>query len=154
MSRLRNQIDATRAHVQSLWAIIVILCGLLLYALTGWVQAPDRITLHYPPDLRAGAVLSIREVPAPNVYAFTYYLFQQLNHWPEDGAQDYGNNLYRLSAYLTPRFREQLIARMKLKAHRGELSERVRTVQEVPGMGYEDRRVKVLDDRTWVVWLD
>jgi integrating conjugative element protein (TIGR03746 family) len=154
MSRLRHQIDTTRAHVHSLWVIVVILVMLLAFALFGWRSAPDRITLHYPPDLRAGAVLNIHEVPAPNVYAFAYYIFQQLNRWSEDGATDYGHNIYRLSPYLTPRFREQLIAKMKLKGQRGELAHRVRTVQELPGLGYEARRVAVLNERSWVVWLD
>ncbi len=154
MSRLRHQIDATRAHVRSLWVIVVILSALLVFTLYGWRSAPDRITLHYPPDLRAGVVLNIHDIPAPNVYAFAYYIFQQLNRWSEDGATDYGHNIYRLSPYLTPRFREQLIAKMKLKGQRGELAHRVRSVQALPGLGYQDRRVAVLNAHSWVVWLD
>ncbi len=154
MSRLRNQIDATRAQVRSLWGIVVFLAALLVMVLYGWHRAPEQITLHYPPDLRAGAVLGINEVPPPNVYAFAYYIFQQLNRWPNDGAIDYGQNIYRVSGYLTPRFREQLIGEMKLKGKRGELADRERSVRSIPGLGYEARRVEVLNERTWVVWLD
>ena len=70
MSRLRNQIDATRAQVRSLWGVVVLLTALLAMALFGWHRALEQITLHYPPDLRAGAVLGINEVPPPNMYAF------------------------------------------------------------------------------------
>ncbi len=154
MSRLRNQIDATRAQVRSLWSVVLLLTALLAMALYGWHRAPERITLHYPPDLRAGAVLGINEVPPPNVYAFAYYIFQQLNRWPNDGAIDFGQAIYRVSGYLTPRFREQLIGEMKLKRERGELADRERSVRSIPGLGYEARRVEVLNERTWVVWLD
>ena len=43
---------------------------------------------------------------------------------------------------------------MELKARRGELAYRVRGVHEVPGHGYEERRVDVLSSDTWIVWLD
>ena len=50
----------------------------------GWSQAPKQLTLHVPPDLRSGATLSVDEVPAANVYAFAFYIFQQLNRGPTD----------------------------------------------------------------------
>ena len=56
----------------------------------GWSQAPKHLTVHIPPDLRSGAVLKIDEVPPSNVYAFAFYIFQQLNRWPNDGTRDYG----------------------------------------------------------------
>lgn len=43
---------------------------------------------------------------------------------------------------------------MELKARRGELAYRVRGVHEVPGHGYEERRVDVLSSDAWIVWLD
>lgn len=59
-----------------------------------------------------------------------------------------------ISPYLTPRYRNDLIADMELKARRGELAYRVRGVHEVPGHGYEERRVDVLSPDVWIVWLD
>ena len=69
------------------------------------------------------------------MYVFAFYIFQQLNRWSEDGAQDYGRAIFRISPYLTPRYRADLIADMELKGKRGELAYRVRGVQEVPGRG-------------------
>ena len=38
---------------------------------------------------------------------------------------------------------------------RGErLAYRVRGVQEIPGHGYEERRVDLLNEDAWIVWLD
>ena len=154
MRRYRLEIDNVRSHLRSLWVVIG-LQGLIILALwIGWSQAPKQLRVYVPPDLRSGAVLAAEEVPPANVYAFAFYIFQQLNRWPENGATDYGSAIFRISPYLTPRYRNDLIADMELKARRGELAYRVRGVHEVPGHGYEERRVDVLSPDVWIVWLD
>ena len=59
-----------------------------------------------------------------------------------------------MSAYLTPQYRAYLIAEMEQKARQGELSYRVRGVQEVPDRLFADARVEVLGHDAWIVWLD
>ena len=154
MRRYRYEIDNVRAHLRSLWTIIGVQLVVILALWFGWSQSPRYLTVHVPPDLRSGATQTIDEVPPANVYAFAFYIFQQLNHWSEDGAQDYGKAIFRISPYVTPRYRSELIADMELKGKQGELAYRVRGVQEVPGHGYEERRVDVLATGVWVVWLD
>ena len=154
MQRYRYEIDNVRAHLRSLWIIIGVLLVVILALWFGWSQSPRYLTVHVPPDLRSGATQSIGAVPPANVYAFAYYIFQQLNHWSEDGAEDYGKAIFRISPYVTPRYRAELIADMELKAKQGELAYRVRGVQESPGHGYAERRVDVLAPGVWVVWLD
>lgn len=154
MRRYRLEIDNVRAHLRSLWAVIGLQVVVILALWFGWSQAPSHLRVHIPPDLRSGAVLGTEDVSAANVYAFAFYIFQQLNRWPDDGATDYGQAIFRVSPYLTPRYRNDLIADMELKAKRGELAYRVRGVQQVPGHGYEERRVDVLSPNVWVVWLD
>ena len=56
------------------------------------------------------------------------YIFQQLNRWPENGARDYDKAIFRISPYLTPRDRADVIADMELKGRQGELAYRVRGV--------------------------
>jgi integrating conjugative element protein (TIGR03746 family) len=129
---------------------VVVIAGLWF----GWSQSPKRLTVHIPPDLRSGAVLTVDEALPANVYAFAFYIFQQLNRWPEDGASDYGRAIFRVSPYLTPRFRADLIAQLDQKGRQGELAYRVRGMQEIPGHGYEERRVDVLSAHGWIVWLD
>ena len=154
MRRYRHEIDNVRAHVRSLWVVIGLQAAVIAGLWYGWSQAPRHLTVHVPPDLRSGAALHAGGVPPANVYAFAYYIFQQLNRWPEDGARDYGKAIFRVSAYLTPRYRADVVADMELKGRRGELTYRVRGVQEIPGHGYEERRVDVLGEGVWVVWLD
>jgi integrating conjugative element protein (TIGR03746 family) len=154
MRRYRYEIDNVRAHVRSLWDVIAIQAVVIAGLWYGWSQAPRELTVHIPPDLRSGAVLALNEVPPANVYAFAFYIFQQLNRWPEDGARDYGRAIYRVSPYLTPRFRAELLTELDYKGRRGELAYRVRGMQEIPGHGYAEQRVDVLGGDVWVVWLD
>jgi integrating conjugative element protein (TIGR03746 family) len=154
MRRYRHEIDNVRAHLRTLWAVIGLEMLVILALWLGWSRAPTELTVHVPPDLRSGAVLAVDQVPPANVYAFAYYIFQQLNRWPEDGARDYGKAIFRVSPYVTPKYRAELIADLELKGRQGELAYRVRGVQEMPGHGYEERRVDILKDGVWVVWLD
>ncbi len=154
MRRYRYEIDNVRAHLRSLWAVIAIQVLVIVALWFGWSRAPERLTVHIPPDLRSGATLAVGEVSPPNIYAFAFYIFQQLNRWPEDGATDYGRAIFRVSPYLTPRYRADLIAELEQKGRQGELAYRVRGVQEIPGHGYEERRVDVLNEDAWIVWLD
>lgn len=154
MRRYRLEIDNVRSHLRSLWVVIGLQALIIAALWIGWSQAPRQLRVHVPPDLRSGAVLAAEEAPAANVYAFAFYIFQQLNRWPENGTTDYGRAIFRISPYLTPRYRNDLITDMELKARRGELAYRVRGVHEVPGHGYEERRVDVLSSNVWIVWLD
>ena len=154
MRRYRTEIDNVRAHLRSLWTVIGLQFIVILVLWFGWSQAPKQLTVHVPPDLRSGATLSVNEAPAANVYAFAFYIFQQLNRWPENGAKDYGKAIFRISPYVTPRYQSELLADLELKGRQGELAYRVRGVQEIAGHGYEERRVDVLAPGVWVVWLD
>ena len=94
------------------------------------------------------------EVPAPLVYTFAYYIFQQLNRWPEDGEKDYPQQIYQLQGFLTPPCRTALQADMNEKQRLGELRQRVRTVQEILGQSYTRQRVMIESADVWRAWLD
>ena len=57
-------------------------------------------------------------------------------------------------AYLTPKYRAELLNDLETKGRKGELAYRVRGLQEIPGHGFDERRVDILDAAVWVVWLD
>ncbi len=154
MSRYRFAIDNVQAHLRSLWLIIGLQMVVIAALCYGWSRAPEHLTVHIPPDLRSGAVQYHTEVPAASVYAFAFYLFQQLNRWPEDGSRDYGRAIFRIAPYVTPRYRAELLANLDEKGRRGELAYRVRALQGIPGLGYAENRVDILDSQTWQVWLD
>ena len=153
MSRYRAALDRERAHIVTLRVIAGLLALMLLGAGLAWDRARQALTLYYPPDLRSGATLKAGEVPPASVYAFAYYIFQQLNRWPHSGEQDYPRAIYRLASYMTPAMEQEVLADLKYKGKGGELSYRTRAVQESPGTGYEEARVEVLGNGVWVVHL-
>ena len=154
MKRYRYEIDNVRSHLRSLWVVIVLQLVIIVALWIALMRLPSTMTVHIPPDLSGGATLAIEEIPRANVYTFAYYILQQLNRWPENGAQDYGAAIFRTSAYLTPEFREALIEDMHTKSRVGELTRRVRGLQAIPGDGFSKRRVAIVSDDEWHVWLD
>lgn len=154
MQRYRYEIDNVRSHLRSLWAVIGLQLVVILALWIGWMRMPSTITVHIPPDLRSGARLALDEVPPPNVYSFAYYIFQQLNRWPNNGAEDYGRAIFHIAPYLTDAYRNALVADMDDRGKRGELAHRTRSLQALPGVGYSEQRVDVLSTDAWVVWLD
>ncbi len=157
MSRFKNEVMHLQSHVKTLRMAAGGLLVLVLVAGAGWWSAPSELTVHVPPDLRSGSTRKWWEVPPESVYAFTFYIFQQLNRWPTDGEEDYSRNIQSLSAYLTPGCRTYFQADYEQRRRSGELRQRVRGLYEIPGRGYGDApetRVKVVSERDWVVTLD
>lgn len=157
MSRFKNEIAHLQAHIKTLRLGSGTLVAVALLMGGGWWSAPRDLTIHVPPDLRSGSTRKWWEVPPESVYAFTFYVFQQLNRWPLNGEEDYPRNLYGLSAYLTPSCQAFLKADYDHRRSTGELRQRVRGIYEIPGRGYGDdptTRVRVVSARDWVVTLD
>ncbi len=152
--RYRSENENLRSHIKTLR--IVALAELLLVAALwhGWESARGGLRIHIPPDLRSGAVVKADDPMPENVYAFARTIFQSIHYWPQDGQADYGKNLFAASYYLTPDFLAELTADMEVRGRNGELAGRVRSVQEIPGHGYQESRVKPLGNGTWVVTLD
>lgn len=74
----------------------------------GWRDAPEHIKVDIPPDLRSGSTRGIDERHPFNIYAFGYYIWQQMNNWPVEGTDNYKQQIERLSCYITPRFKGEL----------------------------------------------
>jgi len=157
VSRFKNEVIHLKAHVKTLRFTALALLMLALVMGAGWWHAPREMTIHVPPDLRSGSTRKWWEVPPESVYAFTLYVFQQLNRWPVDGEADYIRNIHAYSAYLTPSCHAFLQQDYTLKRDSGELRKRMRGIYEIPGRGYGDdptSRVRVLSDSDWIVTLD
>ncbi|MDO5055664.1 MAG: TIGR03746 family integrating conjugative element protein, partial [Pasteurella oralis] len=154
MSKYNNALRSDRFHIQSLRIIIFLLIGLCCFLGYGWHSAPKHLTIHNPPDLRSGSTRAWWEVPPSSVYGFAFYIFQQLNRWPQDGEKDYKRNIEALSAYLTPECQQFLLRDYEQRDLLGELRSRVRGVYEIPGRGFSQSRVKINSQDDWDVTLD
>lgn len=116
----RKKVDAQHAHISSLRLIIGLLVILGLYMAYGWQSAPRDLTIHVPPDLRSGSTRHWWDVPTESVYAFGFYIFQQINRWPNDGEVDYEDNITRLGSYLTPSCKAYLQKDFELRRNPSE----------------------------------
>lgn len=154
MSKYRNALNSERFHIQSLRIIILCLMIICLGLGFGWYNAPKNLTIHNPPDLRSGSTRAWWEIPTSNVYAFSFYIFQQLNRWPTNGEDDYKRNIETLRAYLTPACYAFLNEDYDKRKLLGELQNRVRGVYEIPGRGFEESRVIINSKDNWDVLLD
>lgn len=152
--RFQTQVEISRAHINTLRGIILLMaliCGGLWY---GWISAPSHMTVHIPPDLRSSSEQTVGAIPPHNVYVFALYFWQQIHRWPENGENDYAKNIHRYQNFMTPRFYDWLDKDFQAKAGKGELRNKVRGIAEIPGHHFEADRVVVLGDGTWLVWLD
>ena len=154
MSRYRHALYARDAHILTLRgiiAVLVIACGALWW---GWKSAPQDLTIHNPPDLRSGSTRAWWEVHPSSVYAFSWYVWQQLNRWPSNGETDYRRNLYAYQHFLTPSCQIELNREYERRRNSNELNNRVRGIYEIPGRGYRPEAVEILSRDSWVVTLD
>lgn len=157
MSRFKNEVRHLLSHVRTLRVVIGVMLLLILLLGAGWLYAPQKLTIHVPPDLRSGSTRLWWDVPPESVYTFGFYVFQQLNRWPVDGEADYTRNIHALSGYLTPACRAFLESDYRIRRDSGELRRRVRGIYEIPGRGYGDDptvRVRVVSRDQWLVTLD
>lgn len=157
MSRFKNEVRHLLSHVRTLRVVIGVMLLLILLLGAGWLYAPQKLTIHVPPDLRSGSTRLWWDVPPESVYTFGFYVFQQINRWPVDGEADYTRNIHALSAYLTPACRAFLESDYRIRRDSGELRRRVRGIYEIPGRGYGDDptgRVRVVSRDQWLVTLD
>ena len=154
MSEFNNLVHEKNHIIRIMGIALSVMAALLALTVVGWMRAPSQITLHYPPDLSAGATQSVGEIPEANIYSFTFYIFQQLNRWPSDGREDYFDRIHTLRQFLTPECFEERLADYEVRKNNNELTGRVRAVWEIPGRGFSSDRVKPTSGRSWVVGLD
>ena len=153
-NQARQRLLAASDHIRSLR--IAIVCLLVVVTALWWRNGvlQDVRRVYIPPDLTQGLVIDFETVPAPTIYTFTYYIFQQLNRWRSDGEKDYPHQIYTLQGFLTPGCRAALEADMNEKQRVGELRQRVRSIQEIFGQSYSRNRVEIESGSSWRVWLD
>jgi integrating conjugative element protein (TIGR03746 family) len=157
MSRYLNAISEATSTVRVQRWTIGVLGTVAVLAILDARYKDTQLTAHIPPDLSNGATIKIGgkpEVPPANVYAFGFYIWQQINNWPKDGVKDYGKQIFELQHFITPTCRAQLQADLKLKAGNGELVTRTRAIMEIPGFGFAANRVTNHGNGSWTVLLD
>lgn len=154
MGHYDNLLTAKQETIHSQRTVIGVFSVLLVLMAVAVLWLSKHIDVHIPPDLSKGVRLGMNEIPAPNVYTFGFYIFQQLNHWPVNGQDDYRKRIENLKNYLTPACYQNRLDDYEKKKQDKELKRRERSVSEIPGRGYHLNRVEKESDSTWRVSID
>ena len=153
-NQARQRLLAASDHIRTLR--VTIICLLIAVIALWWRNSTLEETrrIYIPPDLTQGLETTFDSVPAPTIYTFAYYIFQQLNRWKSDGEKDYPQQIYNLQGFLTPGCQKALEVDMNKKLRQGELRQRVRSIQEILGQSYSHQRVEIESTHSWRTWLD
>lgn len=149
--KMWRKLDQDHQHIVTLRFIVGILVLINFLLWLGWHQAPKDLTIHVPPDLSSGVTLKANDIPSADLYSFTFYVWQVIGNWPDNGETDYLNNIQRYSPYLTPNFKNQLLEEIAQLNARGEIQDRTRVVQGEIGSAYQASNVTNLGNSTWEV---
>ena len=149
--RYRNAVFAEQSSRRILSIVAILEFVIIAYMWFGWYSAPTNLRITIPPDIRNGATIRPSEVDAANMYQFALHIYQQLNRWQTDGETDYPKNIYRLQAFLTEKYKNELLTRASEKKKLGELQRRTRTVQQLADHMYEPKLVKYIGNGVWGV---
>lgn len=139
------------AQIRLLRIAVAVLLGLLAIAIAGWYAAGRTQRLSLPPVLAYGAELESGQIHSWEVYSFAGYVWQLLQRCESDCSRDQPIREERLSAYLTPRFRNFLATERRERA--SELQGRSRYLLPLPDT-WDSARVQQLDKNRWTVELD
>lgn len=153
-AKYENLLAGKDQTIRALWVGLAVTVGLSVLMGVGWMRAPTDLRVHIPPDLSHGAVLSPGEARRPNIYAFAYYIWQQMYRWPKDGQTDYEDRIHMLKQYLTPACFQNRLDDLTTRRNRRELHGRERSMWEIPGRGFNPERVRIQGNGAWTVYLD
>jgi len=152
--KFMNALEQAKWHIFSLYVIIIILFFLNLGLVIAWCSTQSNLTIHLPPEIpTSGLTMKAKAYPKSQVFAFAFYIWQSINHWPNNGAKDYQDTIKQLSPYLTPQFKHNLMEDYNTRFNQGELQDRIRMMQGMNGSAFNPKDVLYLGHGTWLVHL-
>ena len=154
ISQYSNLLAAKDDTINTQRVVIGALAVFVMALIVAVIMLPQKITVHVPPDLSGGVSTGMSDIPDPNVYTFAFYVFQQLNRWPVDGATDYSKRINTLKNFMTPSCYQDRLKDFEQRTRSNEIYRRERAMWEIPGRGYHATRVIKESNDSWLVSLD
>ena len=142
-----------------LGALILFFCLMmsmaLNFALGYWLYVtPKEQSIYVPPQIpTTGLTLKQKTISGSEVYAFAFYVWQSIQTWPVNGADDYKNNLAKYGVYLTPEFKNVLEREGKQMYNQGFLFDHQQGTFGDAGTSYSKKNVKYIGHGTWLIHL-
>lgn len=151
-----NQVKNIRFEQKISYGIIAVLLSIVLLQSVVNINIADANNRSYkisiPPDLKFGAIVTTDDINKFEVYNFAGYVTQQLYFWQQNGAVDFRANIDKLSAYITPGYRQYLLNKYTNLQGLGQLKDRDKSLSALKQ--YNEKNIKSIDQGTWQVSID
>ena len=149
-----NALEQARRHIHSLWCVVILVVLMNVLSVFGWLHTQSKIRIEVPPQIpESGLTITQGEISKTTIYSFAFYVWQSINHWSNNGMQDYKKQITQFSPYLTPEFKLKLIENYNNQLNQGELQDRIRIMQGMSGSEYSPDDVRYIGHGTWIVHL-
>jgi integrating conjugative element protein (TIGR03746 family) len=154
MSRFKQALGNAKLAILSLGFGLTLSFALNIFLGLALFNVPKQITVNVPPGIPAsGMKIKANNVTPARIYAFTYYIWQSLQTWPDNGLNDYANNLKNFSPYLTVAFQNVLKEEGKKMNEQGFLFKHQQMTFGINGSSFDAKNVKYIGNGTWLVRL-
>ncbi len=127
--------------------IIVLVQTIVIFSLG--TNRVHRISI--PPSIEFGAMVDTDTINPFEIYQIAGAITQQLYLW-QDGEQDFKKNINKFNAFITPAYRQYLLAEYNNLLKIGQLKGRERSLQ--PVNIYKESSVQKNNDGEWTVAID
>lgn len=152
--KFQDALEQARWHIKTLYGLAGIFLLVILLLIFCWHNSDANRSVYIPPEIPVdGLTQKAGDIPAATIYSFAYYVWQNINNWPNNGAQDYSSAINQFSPFLTPRFKTSLIQDYNNRLNGGEIQDRIRAMQGLFGSAFTPQDVQSLGHGTWIVRL-
>lgn len=151
--KFQDALEQARWHIKTLYGVLILFFVVIIFLMTCWFASDTNRSVYIPPEIPIdGLTQKAGAVPVSTVYSFAYYIWQGLNNWPSNGAEDYQTAIHQFSPFLTQRFKASLIQDYNNRLNSGEIQDRVRVMQGF-GSSFDPKDVQMLGHGIWIVHL-
>ena len=152
--KFQDALEQAKWHIKTLYGVLSLFFVMILLLIGCWYMSDTNRSVYIPPEIPIdGITQTAGNVPVSTVYSFAYYIWQGLNNWPSNGAEDYQTAIHQFSPFLTPRFKVSLIQDYNNRLNGGEIQDRVIVMQGLFGSSFSPQDVQALGHGTWIVHL-
>ena len=150
MSDARNSITAAQSHIWTLRIVLILLVSVILGQTYVYSLHQNQITVHIPPDLSAGALLTPGALQPANSYSFASFVWSGINTWVISGKDEYLKAIKERECLVSPDFYQYLLRNHAEKKSHGEL-DRARSLS--PLLQYREGFVVPIGNNAYSVAL-
>lgn len=112
-----------------------------------------RITI--PPNLEFGQIISSADIDYQQIYQLAGQVMQNIYHWQNSGKEDFKQNINKLTALITPEYKQYLLEEYSKLNRQNKLDKTRALIPLVPISEYKDDFVTPIENNTaFVVLID